>query len=150
MRSVQEARYVLGHIDTKTATNPRVKSRYFLKAKLAVLKIRAHPNNAEIEKILDDISKGEQNRNPTEKQYSIPCPPFWLVNCTKNYCVSKKWWDILPLNNDGTSNHLSVNWSNHFKGLYDTNKIPHLVFNMADNHIPIVYFHHIIKHGGNH
>ena len=80
MRSVQEASFVLGQIDTKTATNPTVKSRYVLKSKLAVLDIRAHPNHAEIEEILADIPKGEQNRNPTDKNYSIPCPSFGLGN----------------------------------------------------------------------
>ena len=37
LRSVQEAGYVLGNIETKTVTTPRAKSRYVLKAKLASL-----------------------------------------------------------------------------------------------------------------
>ena len=61
-----------------------------------------------------------------------------------------KWWDILPLNSDGTGNNISVNWSNHFKGLYETKEIPHLVLKLADNHLRNLYFHNILKHGGNH
>ena len=30
------------------------------------------------------------------------------------------------------------------------NKIPHLVLNMADNHLRNVYSYNILKHGGNH
>ena len=150
LRVVQEAGYISGQIKTKTATTPRAKSRSVLNAKLAYLEMMAHPKNDNIEEILADILRGEQNRNPTEKQYSIPCPSFGLGNCTKTFCVAKKWWDLLPLNSDGTSNQISVHLYNHFKELYDTKKIPHLVLKMADNHIRNLYYHHIIKHGGNH
>ena len=63
--------------------------------------------------------------------------------------MAKKWWDLRPLNSYGTSNQIYVHWSNHFKGLYDTNIIPHLVFNMEDNPLHILYSHHILKHEGN-
>ena len=50
---------------------------------------------------------------------------------------------------DGTSNQMSVHWSNNYKGLYYTNKIPHLILNMEYNHLQNLYCHHILKHGGN-
>ena len=112
--------------------------------------MRVHPKNAKIEEIPDDIPRGERNINPTEKQYSIPCPSFGLGTCTKTFCVSKKWWDLIPLNSDGTSNQISVHWYNHFKGLYDTKKIRNLLLKMADIHFRNLYFHLIIKHGGDH
>ena len=45
---------------------------------------------------------------------------------------------------------MSVHRSSHFKGLYDTKEIPHLVLKMADNYFFNLYFHHILKDGGNH
>ena len=108
--------------------------------------MRAHPKNTDIEEILDDIPRSEQNRNPADKYYSITCTSFGLGNCTNTFCVANKWWDLRPLNIDGTSNHISVHWSNHFMGLYDTKKIPHLVLKMADNHLRNLYYQHIIKH----
>ena len=103
LRSVQEYGYVLGNIETKTDTNPRAKSRSVLKSKLAALEIRAHPKNVDIEEILSGIPMGEQNINPMEKQYSIPCPSFVLVGCTKTFYVAKKLWYLRPLNSDGIS-----------------------------------------------
>ena len=96
-----------------------------------------------------DIPKDEQNRNPTEKQYSILCPSYGLGDRTKTFCVDNKWWDLSPCNSAGISNKLSMHWDNHFKGLYDTNKIPHLVLKMADNHLCILYSQYLLKHGGN-
>ena len=128
---------MLEKIGTKTATTPRVKSRFVLKAKVAVLEMHANMNNYEIYDILADIPKGERNQYPTESQYSIPCPPFGLANCTKTLCVARKSWDIRPQNSDGTINQIYVNWSNHFKGLYDIKKIPHLVLKMTYNHFCI-------------
>ena len=150
LRAVHEGNYVLGNIETKTTKTPRAKSRSVLKAKLAAFEMRAHPKDADIEEILDDISRGEQNRNWTEKQYSIHCPSFGLWKCTKTLCVLKNSFDLHPINSDGTINQMSMHWSNHFKGLYYTNKIPHLVLNMADKHLWNLYFHHILKYGGNH
>ena len=69
LRAVQEAGCVLGVIETRTSTNPREKSRSVLKAKLVALEMKANLKNADIEEILADIPRGEQNRNPTEKQY---------------------------------------------------------------------------------
>ena len=136
--AVQEANYVLGNIETKTANIPWEYSWSVLKSKLEALKIRAHPKNADIEEILADIPRGEKNRKPTEKQYSIPCPSFGFSNCTKTFCVSNQWWDLRPLNSDRTSNHIYVHWYNHLKVIYDTKIIPQLVLNMADNHLRIL------------
>ena len=80
LREVQESGYVLGNIETKTAMNPRAKSRSILKSKLAALEIRVNPKNDDIEEILAYIPRGEQNRNSTEKQYSILCHSFELGN----------------------------------------------------------------------
>ena len=108
LREVHEGNYVLENIETKTATTPRAKLHSALKAKLAALEMRAHPKDADIEKILADISRGEKNRHPTEKQYSIQCPSFGLGNCTKKFCVLKKSFDLCPMNSDGTINQMSV------------------------------------------
>ena len=91
LRSVQETGCVLGNIKTKTATTPRTKSRSVLKAKLAALEMREHPKDADIEEILSVIPRGERNRNPTEKHYSIQCPSFGLGDCTNKLCVAKKF-----------------------------------------------------------
>ena len=68
------------------------------------LEIRAHPKDADIEEILAVIPRGGHNINPTEKQYSIQCPYFVVVNCTNIFCVAKNWFDLRPMNSDGTSN----------------------------------------------
>ena len=46
LRSVQEAVDVLVNIETKTATTPRAKQWFALKAKLAALEMRVHLKNA--------------------------------------------------------------------------------------------------------
>ena len=135
LRAVQEADYVLENIETKTSTTPRDKSWSVLKVKLAALEMRVNPRNVDVEDLLADIPRGERNRHPMEKHYSIQCPSFGLENCTKTFFVEKKSFDLLPINSDGTMNQISVNWYNHFKGMYDTKKIPHLVLKMADNHL---------------
>ena len=56
---------MLGQIGAKTFTTSRVKSWSVLKAKLEIIEMQAHPDNAEIEEILADIPKGEINLNPT-------------------------------------------------------------------------------------
>ena len=96
-----------------------------------------------------DISRGERNRNPTEKLYSIQCPSFRLGGCINTFCVANNWFDLRPVNSYVTSNQMSLHWSNHFKCLYDTKKIPHLVLKMAYNHLRNLYSCHILKHGGN-
>ena len=120
--SVQEADYVLEKIETKTSTTPRDKSESVLKVKLAALEMRAHLKDKDIEEILADIPRGEQNRHPTDKQYSIQCTSFGMGNCTNTLCVANKSFDLCPVNSDKTINHMSVHWSNHLKGLYDTKK----------------------------
>ena len=67
LRAVQEAEYVLGKSETNTATTLRSNSRSVPKVKLAALDMRAHPKDEDIEEILADIPRGEQNRHPTEK-----------------------------------------------------------------------------------
>ena len=147
--SVQEDGYLLGRLGSRTVSTPRVNSWSILKVKLAVLEIQADPNKADIYEILADIPKGDRNQNPTEIHYSIPCPSFGLVNFTKSFYVVNNWWDIQPCNSDRTRNQLYVHWSNRFWDLYGTNKIPHWVFNMADNQLCNLYSRHILKQGGN-
>ena len=146
VRAEQEAGYVLGNIETKTAMTPRVQSRSVLNTKLEALEMRVHPKNAYTEEILADIPRGERNKNPAEKQYYVLCTSFGLGDYTKKIYVTKKWWYLRPLNSDGTSKHISVHWSNHFKGLYDKKKLPHLVLEISDNHLRNLYSHHILKH----
>ena len=128
--------------------SPRVRSRSVLQAKLLDLEIKALPKDANVDVLIADIPKGEQNQNPTKNQYSIQCPSFGLTSCTKTSCVAKKWWEIHPKNSDGSSKNILVHWSSHFKGLYDNKKILILVMKMADNHPRNVYCHHQLKHGG--
>ena len=78
MRAVQVSDYVLENIETKTATTPGAKSWSVLKVKLEDIEMRAHTKDVDIEEILSDIPRGEQNRHPMEKQYSILCPYFGL------------------------------------------------------------------------
>ena len=149
LRSVQEAGYVLGKIETKTATSPKARSSSVLQAKLLALEIKAHPKDANSYVIITDLPKCGQNRKPNDNQYSINVPSFGLSNCTKTFCDAKKWWDIRPLNSDGTSKEISVHWASHFKVLYDTKEISLLVLKMADNHLRNVCCHHMLKHAGN-
>ena len=149
LRAVQEAGNFLVKIETNTATSPRARSRSILQDKLLALEIKALPKDADVDFLIADIPKGERNMNPNINQYSIKCPSFGLSSCTKTFCVAKKCSDIRPLNSDGTSNELSVHWSSHFKGLYDTKEITLLVLKMVDNHLHNLYFHHILNHGGN-
>ena len=53
---------------------------------------------------------GEQNRNPKEKQYYIQCHSFGLEDCTKTFCVAKKWVDLRPVNSDETITQMYVHW----------------------------------------
>ena len=116
---------------------------------MAALEMKAHPKDAYVNVIIADLPKGERNINPTVNNYYIKCPSFGLSNCTKTFCVAKKWWDIRPLNSDGMSNELSVYWASHFTGFYDTKEIPILLLKMADNHLRNVCCHHMLKHAGN-
>ena len=108
LKAVQEAGFFLEEIKTKTATSPRARSRSVLQAKLLALKIKELPKDANVNDLIANVPKGERNLNLTKKEYSIQCPSFGLSSCTKTLCVAKKWWDIRPLNSDGTSNQISV------------------------------------------
>ena len=119
VREVQDSAFVLGKIETKNVASPRARSRSVLQANLFALEIKALSKDANVDVIIANTPKGEQNRNPTKNQLSIECPSYGLSSCTKTFCVAKKWWDIRPKNNDRTSNLLSVHWSIHFKGLYN-------------------------------
>ena len=100
VRAVQEAAFVLGKIEIKNVTTPRVRSRSILQTKLLALEIKATPKDANVDVLIADTPKGEQNRYPTKNQLSIECLSYGLSSCTKNFCVAKKWWDIFPKNND--------------------------------------------------
>ena len=54
LRAVQEAGYVLGKIESKTAMTPRSSSRSILQAKLAALKMKAHLKDADVDVIPAD------------------------------------------------------------------------------------------------
>ena len=148
-RAVQEDVFLLGKVQTNMATSPRARSRSVLQAKLLALEMKALPNDANINVLITNVPKGDWNRNTNIKKYSIQCPYFGLSSCTKTFCVAKKWWNIRPLNSEGTSNQILVHWSSHFKGLYDKKKIPLSVTKMADNRLRNVYCHHQLNHVGN-
>ena len=66
LKSVQEAAFVLGKIETDVVTSPRARSRSILRAKWLALEIRALPKNANLDSLFADSPKGERNRNPYE------------------------------------------------------------------------------------
>ena len=111
LKVVQEAAFVLGKIETKNVTSPRARSRSVLQAKLLALEIKALPKDSNVDVLIANTPKGEQNRNPMKNSYG-------LSSCKKTFCVAKKWWDIRPKNSDGASKLLLVYYSSHFKGLY--------------------------------
>ena len=108
LRAVQEAGFLLGKIETKTATSPRARSRSVLQVKVLAMEMKALPKDAYVDVLIADVPKGERNQNPTKNQYFIKCTSFGLSSCTKTFCVAKKWGDMHPLNNDGTSKQISV------------------------------------------
>ena len=59
LREVQGSGYILGKIETNTATTTRARSQSVLEAKLAALEIRTYPKGADIDEILADIPKGK-------------------------------------------------------------------------------------------
>ena len=75
---MEEAGFVLGKTKTKTAMSPRARSQSVLQAKLLALEIKALPKDTNVDVLLADTPKGEQNRNPKEDQVSIRCPYYGL------------------------------------------------------------------------
>ena len=148
LTEIQEAAFVFGNLDTDKVTSPRARSRSIIQARLLALEMKALPKNKNVELLLANTPKGEQNRNPTEDQESIKCPAYGLSNCTKTFCVAKSLWGICPKDSNGASNLVSIHWSSYFKGLYDHNQIPRVVMKMADNHLRLVFNHHRLKHDG--
>ena len=108
LRAVQEAGYVSGKIETKTSMSPRARLQSVFQAKLLALDMKALPEDADVDVLIVYVSKSKRNQNPTNNQYYIKCPYFGLSSCTKTFCVAKKWGDMHPLNNDGTSKQISV------------------------------------------
>ena len=68
LTEVQKAAFVLGKIETNKVTSPRARSRSILQAKLLALEIKALLKDANVDVLLADTPKGEQNWNPTEDQ----------------------------------------------------------------------------------
>ena len=66
LKSVQEAAFVLGKIETNVVTSPRARSRSIIRDKLLALEIKALPKNANVDCLLADTPKGERNRNPNK------------------------------------------------------------------------------------
>ena len=97
--------------------------------------------------ILSCVPNGERNRRPTKDQLSVDCPSYVLENSTKNFCISKKWWDLWTINSDQESDPTSNQLSNHFKVLYDNKFIDHPTLKMAYNHLRIFLIYHVFKNG---
>ena len=74
---------------------------------------------ADILTILKDLPKGERNRSPMKYQVQVEFPSYGLNKSKKKFCVSKKWWNVCPLNSDQKNDQISTYWSNHFKGIHD-------------------------------
>ena len=73
--------------------------------------------------ILNDVPKGDQNRSPTTDQAQVEWPSYGIDECTKKFCVSKKWFNLCPLNMYHKSDLTSTQWSNHLKRLYHRREI---------------------------
>ena len=61
MRAVQEAGFVLGKIETKTATSPRERSSSVIQDKLLALEMKASPKDYNVDVLITYVPKGEQN-----------------------------------------------------------------------------------------
>ena len=73
---------------------------------------------------------------------------FWFIKLHEDVLCCEEVVVYPPQKSDGISNHVSVHWSGHFKGLYNKKRISLLVMNMADNHLRNFYCHNQLKHGG--
>ena len=99
----------LGEDRDKKVMSPRARLRSALQAKLLALEIKSLPKDANANVLIANVliadpPKVERNRNPTKNQLSIECPSYGLSSCTETFCVAKKWRDIRPKKNEGTSN----------------------------------------------
>ena len=139
---------MLCQMGSNPAVTTSANSRSAINEKLAVFEMKAYFTGSDLESILADSPKGDRNRICTDDQYLVKCLSYGLEYCTKNFCISKKWWDHRPHISDNTSDLLSYHWSNHFRGIYNKNDIDNGTMKMADNHIQNVYSCHIPKHGG--
>ena len=59
LRAVQESGFVLGNIETNTATSPRAMSWSVLQAKLLAMGINALPKDSNVGVLITDVTKGE-------------------------------------------------------------------------------------------
>ena len=75
--TVKEAGFVLGKIERKTATSPSTSSRSVLQANLLALEMKALLKDANIDVLITNVPKGEQNRNPIKK--NIPFSVHLMV-----------------------------------------------------------------------
>ena len=116
--------------------------------KLEVYEMKAYSTKANIDVILSGVLKGRGIEPRQEVGTQSSAPSYWLSHWSKSLYVAKKWWGVRPLNSDCTSNIISSQWENHFKGLCDTKKIIHSMLKMVDNHLQILLSHHILKHRG--
>ena len=97
--------------------------------------------------ILKDVPKGEFNRNPKKDQVQYDYPSYDLVDFTKKFCVSKKWWKYCPLGPENESDLTSSHWANHSKKLLERELIDLKPLNSADNQLHTLYNNHAYKHG---
>ena len=68
VRAVQESGFVLGNIETKTATSQTARSQYALQTKLLALENKALSKDANVDVLIADVPKDNWNRNPTKNQ----------------------------------------------------------------------------------
>ena len=61
VRAVQEAGFVLGKTETKTAMSPSARSRSVIQDKLLALETKAAPKDYNVDVLITYVPKGEQN-----------------------------------------------------------------------------------------
>ena len=140
IQAVTKASSVLGHIFHEAIlseeSSPKPKLRSSNNARVSVNSVAPfHVKGGYLGVILTNVSKCERNRNPTKDQYVTECPSYGIYDWTKTFCDSKNWWNIHPVNSDGSSDVQNIHWGHRFKRLHEKGKIKNNTLKMADNNL---------------
>ena len=152
MEIVTEASSMLGLLCTDEILNlepiPKAKSRSSKKARVALTSMEYfHVKGRDLKVNIEDVSKCERNRKPRKYQCIVCCLSYMIYDCSKLFCVSKRWWGKRPLDSDGKYDLLTNHWGYNFKRLHEEVKIEINTFKMDENHLLILHHHHLYRHG---
>ena len=106
-----------------------------------------HGKGEDLGIILANVLKCEKNWRPTADQFVIQCPSYGIDDCSKNFCVSKKWCNLRPLNSDGSCDVQNIHWGHQFKRLHEEDKIANNTLNMEDNHLCYLLWNNLLRDG---